>query len=150
FDPEIAPRLAGIADADSVVVDGHKLLGTTMGHGAVLFKDEHALAAIAQTAEYIVRVGSADLGRTSVEGSRPFASFKTWLAMKALGREGLAALVARSIANARALARKIDAHAAFERTSALHSNIVTYRFVPPAWAPAIARCRAILAGVDGG
>jgi glutamate decarboxylase len=142
--PRQAGALDGIARADSVVIDGHKLLGTTMGNGAVLFRDETALARIAHSAEYIVREGSADLGRTSVEGSRPFSSFKTWLALTMLGRPGLSRIVDRSVYNATVFEQLIATSRLFELTSARETNIVSYRYVPAPWRRDLAACRARL------
>ena len=79
--------LSGIEMADSVVIDGHKLVGLTMGHGMTLFKNQDSLDALRQTANYIIRANSSDLGKYSLEGSKPFASFKLWFYLKAFGLE---------------------------------------------------------------
>ncbi|MEY3901141.1 MAG: hypothetical protein RL189_447, partial [Pseudomonadota bacterium] len=64
--------LKGIELADSVILDGHKLFYVPMSQGMVLFKDESALDVLRHNARYIIRSGSVDLGRTSLEGSRRF------------------------------------------------------------------------------
>lgn len=63
--------LSGIELADSVTFDAHKQLYVPVGGGMVLFKDPKALQSIEHHAQYIIRKGSRDLGRHSIEGSRP-------------------------------------------------------------------------------
>ena len=64
-------RLAGIERADSVTIDGHKQLYVPLGIGLVLFRDPDTARSIEQQARYTIRAGSGDLGRRSIEGSRP-------------------------------------------------------------------------------
>lgn len=135
--------LRGIERADSVVLDGHKLFYTTMNHGAVLFRSELALDSIRHSANYIIRPGSLDLGRTSIEGSRRFDSFKVWFLFKLLGRDGLAALVDRSLNLASEFTTLLGEHTCFEATSAHHTNILTYRFVPADWKPTVELLRSL-------
>lgn len=56
--------------ADSITIDAHKSLFAPMGFGMILYRSPHSVAAITKTAEYIIRKGSPDLGKFSVEGSR--------------------------------------------------------------------------------
>jgi glutamate decarboxylase len=125
--------LSGIECADSVVVDGHKLFFVPMTHGMVLFKDESALDVLRHNARYIIRAGSVDLGRTSLEGSRRFDSFKLWFALWALGSKSYGQLMQHSLALGRAFEKLIHSSSCFELTSHVSSNIVTWRYVPPAW-----------------
>ena len=129
--------VAGIEEADSVVLDGHKLFYLTMSHGVVLFRNERSLDAIRHSANYIIRPGSVDLGRTSLEGSRAFDSFKLWFFLKTMGKNGYEALIDHSLETARGYAVLAEAHPSFELTSSPETNILTYRFVPPAWLPVL-------------
>ena len=121
--------LDGIENADSVVIDGHKFLYLTMSHSAVIFKDEHSLDSIRHTAKYIIREGSVDLGRTTLEGSRRFDSFKLWFSFKAFGREGYEILINKAIENAFLLSHMANKHPSFEATSKPETSIITYRYV---------------------
>jgi glutamate decarboxylase len=136
------PLVAGIEEADSVVLDGHKLFYLTMSHGAVLFRNERALDAVRHSANYIIRPGSVDLGRTSLEGSRRFDSFKLWFFLKTMGRAGYEALITHSLELAQEYARLVNEHASFELTSPPETNIFTYRFVPSAWRGVLLAARA--------
>ena len=122
--------LDGIEKADSVVIDGHKFLYLTMSHSAVLFKDEHSLDSIRHTAKYIIREGSVDLGRTTIEGSRRFDSFKLWFSFKALGRKGYEILIDKAIENAYLLSHMANNHPSFEATSKPETSVITYRYIP--------------------
>ncbi|WGL60299.1 aminotransferase class V-fold PLP-dependent enzyme [Pigmentibacter sp. JX0631] len=120
--------LKGISFADSVVIDGHKFMYLSMSHSAVLFKDENALDSIRHNANYIIRKGSIDLGRTTIEGSRRFDSLKLWFHFKALGKNGYNQLILKAISNTSQLAKLIEKSLAFELTSFPETNIVTYRY----------------------
>lgn len=133
LNPRTRPLFDGISEADSVVLDGHKLFYLPLDHGVTLFKDEHALDAIRHKANYILREGSVDLGRTSLEGSRRFNSFKLWFALKVLGEEGYSELLNRSLDLAIAAKNLIEAQPNFEVTSELATNILTYRYIPKKW-----------------
>lgn len=125
--------LKGIELADSVVLDGHKLFSVPMAQGMVIFRDESALDALRHTARYIIRAGSVDLGRTSLEGSRRFDSFKLWFALWALGRKGYAQLMEHSLELGQTFAKLIQESDSFQLTSEVKSNIVTWRFIPTRW-----------------
>lgn len=135
------PLVAGIELADSVVLDGHKLFYLTMSHGVVLFRNERALDVIRHSANYIIRPGSVDLGRTSLEGSRAFDSFKLWFFLKTMGRKGYEALINQSLEIATIYAARVSGHPSFELTSVPETNILTYRFVPENWLPALESMR---------
>jgi putative pyridoxal-dependent aspartate 1-decarboxylase len=132
FSQALSPLLRGIALADSVVIDGHKLLGLTMGHGMVVFKEKESLDAILHHAHYIVRTTSRDLGRFTLEGSRPFNAFKLWFTGKSIGRGGIARRVEQAHNNAKVFEKCLLAYDCFQLTSALETTILTYRYLP-AW-----------------
>lgn len=123
-------QLAGIERADSVTVDGHKQFYCPMGLGLLLLREPGAAASIASQAEYIIRAGSSDLGRRSLEGSRPAAVLYLHAILSLLGREGLGALIDRTYANARAFAARIEARPEFELLYPPRLNILLYRYVP--------------------
>ena len=125
--------LKGIESADSVVLDGHKLFYLPMAHGTVLFKDPRSLDTVRHTARYIIRSGSVDLGRTTLEGSRRFDSFKMWFFLKVLGREGFDKLLNHATSLTLHFGKLIQQSACFQLTSQVETNILTYRYVPAAW-----------------
>jgi glutamate decarboxylase len=52
-------------------VDGHKQLYTPMGLGILLLKSPEDILSVAKTANYVIRKESPDLGKFTLEGSRP-------------------------------------------------------------------------------
>ena len=85
--------LRGIEQADSVTLDGHKQLYLPMGVGMVLLRNPALAQVVEKSARYIVRRGSADLGRRALEGSRPASSLFVHAALSILGREGYEFLI---------------------------------------------------------
>ena len=122
--------LKGIEHADTVVIDGHKQLHTTMGHGIVLYKDPQFANAISTHANYIIRKESKDLGKYTIEGSRAAHCLNIHAGLNVIGQAGYARYIDRSIALAQKMADIIKQHDSFELISAPRLNIFTYRFSP--------------------
>ena len=135
-------RFAGIERADSVVIDAHKQFYVPMGAGMVLFRNPTWTQEIVQHANYIVRKGSVDLGRHTLEGSRGTAAVMLYANLHLLGRKGLARLIDRSIDNARDFASLIAQQPDFELDSQPQLCILTYRYVPEAVRAALATASA--------
>ena len=130
---DLRSRLKGIEKADSVVLDGHKLFYLPLAHGTVLFKDKNVLDVLRHNANYILRKGSVDLGKTSVEGSRRFNALKLWFSLKMFGMDGYNVLLKKSIQLTEFMKNLIDEAPDFERTSSPEICILTYRYVPLDW-----------------
>lgn len=125
-------RFAGIERADSVVIDAHKQFYVPMGAGMVLFRDPAGTQDIIQHANYIVRKGSVDLGRHTLEGSRGAAAVMLYANLHLLGRKGLARLIETGVDNAKYFAALIERQPDFELDSRPQLCILTYRYVPEA------------------
>jgi len=147
FSPRHRPLLEGLRRADSITIDGHKQLYLPMGIGAVIFRDPRRAAAIEKHARYIIRAGSPDLGRRSVEGSRAAMAIHLHAALHLLGTTGYAELIDAGIARARVLAHAVRARPAFELLVEPTTNIVNYRYVPPSLRPRAAA--GTLTAADG-
>lgn len=132
-------KLAGIERADSVTIDGHKQLYLPMGIGAVVLRDPDAARAIEKQAPYIIRRGSPDLGRRSLEGSRPAMSLLLHAGLHLIGREAYEALIDAGVARAQAMAASIRRRPAFELLGEPDCNIVNYRYLPSAHRAGAAR-----------
>lgn len=128
--PRYCSILKGIERADSVTLDGHKQMYAPMSVGMVLFRDPLALASVQHHASYILRAGSKDLGRYSLEGSRPAASIGIHAVLNLMGRQGFAELVDDNIERAKRFAQMIEQRENFELVTAPELNILTYRYVP--------------------
>ncbi len=122
--------LKGIEQADSVTIDAHKQMYVPMGAGMVLFKDPKLSQSIMHHAEYILRKGSKDLGRQTLEGSRPGMALLVHACMKIIGRQGYEILINNSLEKARFFADIINKNPHFELVSKPELCLLTYRYIP--------------------
>jgi len=127
---EYRPLLKGIARADSVSIDALKLLYCPMAMGLVLFRNEKDLNTIKQASQYVIRRNSVDMGRFTVEGSRPFDSLKPWAALKIMGRDGYRLLLRSARENTDTLREILEECGNFETLNIPELFILIYRFIP--------------------
>jgi glutamate decarboxylase len=124
--------LKGIERADSVVIDAHKQLYTPIGAGMVVFRDQTSLNAIEHHANYIIRQGSRDIGKHTLEGTRPGMAMLLHSALRIFGRKGYELLIDLGIGKAGQFAKMIKGHGAFELVTEPELNLLTYRYLPEA------------------
>jgi len=129
---EYRPMFEGIEGADSVCIDAHKLLYCPMAMGLVLFRNERDLHYLMQTSNYIIRRNSVDMGRFTIEGSRPFASLKPWASLKIIGRQGYKLLFQSARENTDSFKKILDGCGNFETLNVPELFIINYRFIPQA------------------
>jgi glutamate decarboxylase len=122
--------LNGIDKADSVVIDAHKQLYVPMGCGMALFKNPKSLSSIETYANYIIRRGSRDLGKHTLEGSRPGMALLVHSGLRVLGRKGYELLIDTGIGKAAQFAKLIQGDVDFELVTEPELNLLTYRYVP--------------------
>ncbi|MCY4444582.1 MAG: aminotransferase class V-fold PLP-dependent enzyme [Proteobacteria bacterium] len=127
---KLSSKLNGIEQADSVVIDGHKLLGTTVGCGMVYFRNPSVTEVIKHTSTYVLREDSDDPGRFHLEGSRPFYALKLWLLLHRLGKKGIAWNIEHSQKQADMVAEIIEKHPCFRLATHQETNILTYNWLP--------------------
>ncbi|MBF0441667.1 MAG: putative pyridoxal-dependent aspartate 1-decarboxylase [Oligoflexales bacterium] len=122
--------LSGIEEADSVTIDAHKQLYIPIGAGIVVFRSESSLGLIEHSAEYIIRKGSRDLGRRTLEGSRPGIAMLIHSGLRIIARPGYELLIDLGIEKARAFAEMIRNQMDFELITEPELNLLTYRYIP--------------------
>jgi glutamate decarboxylase len=122
--------LAGIEHADSVTIDAHKQLYVPVGAGMVIFKDEQTLSAVEHHANYVIRAGSRDIGKHTLEGTRQGMAMLVHSGLRIIGRKGYEILIDLGIGKAGQFAKMIKATPAFELVTEPELNILTYRYVP--------------------
>jgi putative pyridoxal-dependent aspartate 1-decarboxylase len=125
-----AHLLHGIERADTVTFDAHKQLYVPVGIGFLLVRDPYLFQQTATFANYIVRKGSNDLGRYTIEGSRPAHALYVKAAFDAIGKEGFGELIDNGISKAQAFAEMLDKAENFEVVSRPQLNIICYRYCP--------------------
>ncbi len=135
-DPRVAPRLAALAEADSVVVDPHKWLAVPAGVGAVLVRERRALSAALRlpSAAYLGGSGGEspfDLatGRPAwtPEHSAPARGLVVWAALAEIGRDGLRARVSRHLDLARQVAARVQREPSLELAADPVLSTVVFR-----------------------
>ncbi len=133
---ECRPKLAGMADSDSVVLDPHKGLFLPYGTGAVLVRDRRALyRAHRAGAAYLQDVPDeevADMGDPadlSPELSKHFRGPRLWLPLVLHGVAPFRAALEEKLLLARHFHRKVAA-LGFETGPRPELSVSTYRWVP--------------------
>ncbi|KAJ3215644.1 hypothetical protein HDU67_000178 [Dinochytrium kinnereticum] len=132
FSREHQSKLHGIAEADTITIDGHKQLYTPMGLGLVLFRNPTDASHIRKSASYVIRHDSPDLGKFTLEGSRPATSLHLHASLHLLGRDGVESLVTRSATLVRQMAARLRTHpkGCFQTLHEPSTNILLYRYIP--------------------
>ena len=133
--PALAPRLAGLENADSIALDFHKWGQVPYDAGFLLVRDhQRHLDAFAAPAAYLRRetrglaAGSpwpCDLGP---DLSRGFRALKTWFTLKAFGTEKLGAMIERTCQLAHYLEMKVLSEPRLELMAPAQLNIVCFRY----------------------
>lgn len=129
--PELAHLTAGIEAADSWATDGHKWLQVPYetGYAIVAHGDAHRRA-LAASASYLAPVGDEVRDPTQYvpELSRRARGFPTWAMLRHLGRDGVAAMVARHCRLARKIAALLAAEPAVSVLNEVVLNQIIIRF----------------------
>ena len=133
--PDIAPRLTGIEDADSIALDFHKWAQVPYDAGFILVRDGTIHRdTFASPAAYLRRetrglaagaTWPCDLGP---DLSRGFRALKTWFTLKVHGTDAIGAVISRTCALACYLEGKIKAMPALELLAPVALNIVCFRY----------------------
>lgn len=130
FSKQHRHKLAGIEQADSVTIDGHKQLYLPMGIGMLFLREPHIACAIEKQASYTMRKGSFDLGKRALEGSRPAMALFLHAGLNLIGLKGYEFLIDEGIRKTQYMAARIRILPDFELIAEPDINILIYRYVP--------------------
>ena len=133
--PDIAPRLAGIEQADSIALDFHKWGQVPYDAGFILVRDGALHRdTFASPAAYLRRetrglaAGAQWPCDFGPDLSRGFRALKTWFTLKVYGTDALGAMISRSCELARYLEIKIATARELELLAPVSLNIVCFRY----------------------
>ena len=133
--PEVAPRLVGIAHADSIAFDFHKWGQVPYDAGFLLVRDgRQHYETFASPAAYLRRevrglsAGSPWPCDFGPDLSRGFRALKTWFTLKVLGGQAIGAAISRSCALAKYLQARVEAEPLLELLAGAQLNIVCFRY----------------------
>lgn len=97
FSEHMRGKLAGIESADSIAFDPHKWLWAPKSAGIFVLRDFRDFSPARYEAPYLDREGSQpEVGRGTIEGSRPFDSLKVWMILRHLGTRRIARVLQRN------------------------------------------------------
>jgi glutamate/tyrosine decarboxylase-like PLP-dependent enzyme/acyl carrier protein len=133
--PEIAPRLAGMDEADSLAFDFHKWGQVPYDAGAILVRDgaQHR-AAFAPPAAHLrqetwgLAGGSPGFCDFGPDLSRGFKALKTWFTIKVHGAARIGAVISRTCELAQSMRRQIESCPDLELLAPVQLNIVCFRY----------------------
>jgi aromatic-L-amino-acid decarboxylase len=122
--------LAGLAQADSLVLDPHKWLFQPYDIGCVFMRPGALAAAFRMDPEYLVDVmagrGEVDMRNRTLELSRRSRALKLWLSFRTYGMDAIADAVQRGIELAEIAQRLITADGRFTLVTPAQLAIVTF------------------------
>ncbi len=126
--PELAPRLAGISEADSWAVDLHKWLNAPYDAGMVIVRDRAVLvAAMSARGAYLPGVTDHwEPSDSAPELSRRARGVPSYAILRHLGRSGVRELVARHCRLAERVAHALAAEPGLHVLNQIHSNQVAF------------------------
>jgi L-2,4-diaminobutyrate decarboxylase len=135
FSDKLRDKLQGIAVADSVVWDGHKLGYLPATVSAVLFKrGADSMLAFAQQASYLFDEENPDKAydqsQRTLECTKRMMGLKWWAAFNLYGTQSLGKLVEHVFDTAQQMAAKIQQREDFELLMTPQTNIVVFRYLP--------------------
>jgi L-2,4-diaminobutyrate decarboxylase len=134
--PSLAPQLAGIERADSVVWDLHKTLPFPALASLLAYaRARDAYGAFAQKADYLFRSddpGAENMGTRTLECTRPQLALVAYLGFAAAGADGMRAHVERLWELGAELAEVVRDSGDFELALEPECNIVCFRHRAPA------------------
>ncbi|MDX1442948.1 MAG: pyridoxal-dependent decarboxylase [Gammaproteobacteria bacterium] len=129
--PETAALAAGLEKADSWSTDAHKWLNVPYDSGLVMVKQGSLLReALAGEAAYLVQAEAREPWQYTPELSRRARGADVWAALRSLGSEGIAELVARNCRQARRFAEGLR-NEGFEILNEVVLNQVLVSFGEP-------------------
>ena len=128
--PECRHFLEGVERADSFVVNPHKLMMVPLDCSLFYTRDpETTRAAFALEVDYLKTEvhGAVDYMDYGLALGRRFRALKLWFVMRYFGREGLVAVLRRSLEMAAWLGQRISASARFELVAPVNMGLVCFQ-----------------------
>lgn len=132
--PEFRWAWAGVEEADSLVLNPHKWLGTGFDLSAYYVRDPQHLVRVMSTNPSYLRTAQDDVARNlrdwGIPLGRRFRALKLWMLIREYGVTGLQERIRRDVANAAWLRQQIDAAPEWERLAPAPFQTLCVRHVP--------------------
>ena len=135
--PAAPSELKGLSEADSIAIDPHKWLYSSLEAGCALVRDPQDLLDAysyhptyykfeSETASEDAPINYYEYGP---QNSRGFRALKVWLGLRQVGREGAARMISDDIRLSEHMYQEVDEHPNLEAFSQ-NLSITTFRYVP--------------------
>ena len=131
--PEFRWMVKGIEHADSLVMNPHKWMLTTLPTSAYFVRDVEALVRTFEIMPEYLRTkeeGVTNYRDWGVPLGRRFTALKLWFVIRSYGVEGLQRMVRDHVGHAQWLKGEIDASEDFETMAPTPVNLVCFRYHP--------------------
>ncbi len=127
-----ASRVDGLALADSITVDFHKMFMLPISCGVFLLKDSRHFEPLSFHADYLNREedeeeGYTNLVGTSLQTTRRFDALKVWIAFQTRGKNGWSNLITTCIDNAQYLYERLSQLSDFDVVTQPEISSVVFR-----------------------
>lgn len=134
FSSKYKHLLRGMEHADSIVIDGHKMLMTPSIMTFLLFKEQHhSYSAFSQKAQYLLEKSEQEewynLAHRTFECTKHMMSIKYYVLLKYYGEAIFDQFVTRLYDLGRQFAAKVKQHKHLELALDPESNIVCFRYI---------------------
>jgi len=148
--PEQRHRFTGWQLADSIVLNPHKWLATSLDCSVLLYRDAEAMRApLALTPAYLeTGTGAEDLMEIGLPLGRRFRGLKLWVLFKCVGTENIRNTLRGHIAMAESAARKLTDGGLFELVVPPSFGTVCFRTTGDDPVAEDRRSRAVMAQVN--
>ena len=129
--PELRPLFDGWEEADSIVLNPHKWLGTSLDCSVLLFRDPTPFrAALALTPAYLESgAEETNLMDFGLPLGRRFRGLKLWVLFRCVGTDGLAQTLRRHVEMASGAADRLRVGGVFELAAPVSFSTVCFRAV---------------------
>jgi aromatic-L-amino-acid decarboxylase len=147
--PECRAMWEGVEEADSMVLNPHKWMGTGFDLSAYYVRDPQHLVRVMSTNPSYLRTAQDGVVRNlrdwGIPLGRRFRALKLWFYLSDVGVDALQARLRRDLENARWLAAEVDGAPGWERVAPVPLQTVCLRHLPAGPADEAARGRHNLA-----
>ncbi len=128
-------KLEGIASADSLSIDFHKLFWQPIPASAFLLRDARHFELIELHADYLnpeahEEQGIPNLVTNSLLTTRRFDALKLWLSFQMLGRQKLSAMIDRTIELALCAANAVGRRSELQLIHGASLSTIVFRYIP--------------------
>ncbi|WP_052260657.1 aminotransferase class V-fold PLP-dependent enzyme [Photobacterium gaetbulicola] len=130
FSSQHRDLIQGIELADTVTICAHKQLYIPMGTSLCIFRSPDFASHSENNTAYQCKKGSYDLGRYTIEGSRPASVLMLHALLNIWGDEGIGHIFETTLSTTRLFTEKIRQSESFFLVQEPALNIVVYRYMP--------------------